>query len=99
MEIAKKDIQCVEIVKKVERLTSKVRKFIRLVNRKLPKGRKLNKEHFIIQRKEAITFLNDGNTTCPGLDYEIVWAYTFADVESNKKIFSKRNNMIRLLSF
>lgn len=91
MEIAKKDIQCVEIVKKVERLTSKVRKFIRLVNRKLPKGRKLNKEHFIIQRKEASTFLNDGNTTCPGLDYEIVWAYTFADVESNKEdIFQKK---------
>lgn len=85
MEISKEDIQCIEIVKKVERLTTQVRKFIRLVNRKLPKGMKLNKEHFIIQRKEGIHYLNDGNTRCPGFDYEIVWAYTFKDVETNKE--------------
>lgn len=85
MEISKRDIQCTEIVKKVERLTSQVRKFIRLVNRQLPKGMKLNKEHFIIQRKDGINFLNDGNTRCPGFDYKIVWAYTFEGVETNKE--------------
>lgn len=85
MEISKKEIQCVEIVKKVERLTSQVRKFIRLVNRQLPKGMKLNKEHFIIQREDGINFLNDGNTRCPGFDYKIVWAYTFEGVETNKE--------------
>jgi len=90
MEISKKDIQCVEIVKKVERLTSQVRKFIRLVNRQLPKAMKLNKEHFIILREDGISFLNDGNTMCAGLDYQVIWAYTSSDVETKKEDIIQR---------
>lgn len=76
MEISKKDIKCKEIVERIERITSSVRKFIQLVNQSLPSGKKLNKESFIIQREEYHSFMNDGNTICPGFFYNVYWSYT-----------------------
>lgn len=76
MEISKKDIKCKEIIERIERLTSSVRKFIQLVNQNLPTGRKLNKEIFIIQREDYHSFMNDGNTQCPGFSYKVYWCYT-----------------------
>lgn len=90
MEISKKDIQCTEIVKKVERMTSQVRKFIRLVNRQLPKELKLNKEHFILTREDTHSYLDDGYTACAGFAYEIIWAYTPFQVETNRCAIEER---------
>ena len=81
MEISKKDIKCREIVEQIERLTSSIRQFIRLVNCSIPKEIKLNKESIIIERQEDTAYLNDGNTACSGYEYNIFWNYTPKDVE------------------
>lgn len=81
MEISKKDIKCREIVEQIERLTSSIRQFIRLVNCSIQKEIKLNKESIIIERQEDTAYLNDGNTACSGYEYNIFWSYTPKDVE------------------
>lgn len=84
MEISKKDIKCKEIVEQIEQYTSSIRQFIRLVNREIPKGQKLNKEKFIIVREDDISFLDDGNTRTPGFRYNVFWAYTQSNQQINK---------------
>lgn len=86
MEISKKDIECKEIVDKIERLTSSIRRFIQLVNKNIPIGSRLKREYFIIQKDyDALNFLNDGNTRCAGFDYKVFWTYTSADVIATKE--------------
>lgn len=84
MEISKKDIKCKAIVEQVEQYTSSIRQFIRLVNRQMPKGKKLNKENIIILREEHTAYLNDGNTPTEGYSYEVYWSYTSKQEETTK---------------
>lgn len=85
MEISKKDIKCKGITNQIERLTSAVRQFIRLVNCSIPKGLKLNKENIFIWREDENSYLDDGNTKCEGYSYRIFWSYTPANVKITKE--------------
>ena len=91
MEISKEKIQCPEIKQRINRMSTVIQKFIQLVNYKLPKEIRLNEKCFIITRKQANSYLNDGKTICDGFHYWIYWSYTFGGEKIIKEDVIKLN--------
>ncbi len=85
MEISKRDIKCKAIAEQIERYTSSIRQFIRLVNRQIPNEGKLNKENIIILREDDTAYLDDGNTKTDGYKYEVYWTYTSKQENTTKE--------------
>lgn len=84
MEISINDIHCSKITDTINRLDKCVDNFIKLVNRNLPENFQLSNKCFFINREDGHSYLNDGNTQCPGYGYEVYWSYSFGKTEQSK---------------
>lgn len=84
MEISIQDINCSKITDIINRLDKGVDIFIELANRNLPEGFKLSNKCFFIKRNDDHSYLDDGNTRCPGYDYHIYWSYSFGKTTQSK---------------
>lgn len=84
MEISINDIHCSKITDTINRLDKCVDNFIKLVNRNIPENFQLSNKCFFIERTNDHSYLDDGNTRCPGYDYHIYWSYSFGKTEQSK---------------